>query len=360
MNASVFHGPERVAVFAPLARPMRMGRAAARGETDRAAVAAALQAGRLEAARALMAAVVGEHAELLAILAEWARQMPRTLAAREGEAVAAETVGRAWARWRERTSGDRTGTGALGAAAHTEVERWLGGVEGVEVAAGLVGEWRRRGEAVMVAVEAAGAAGVEALRAWEDYLAAIRTGHDALVEWLDELPAATLARRGQAAAEALVRESFGACTFFEPLWAVGQLPPADIAAFLAAHIRAHLSGEARGGGVEVVEEPDRFRLIFDACGSGGAMRRRRATGAVKLPEASSATWMRAGEVPPYCAHCAFNELESVRRWGYPKLVTEFDPDPLKPCGWTIYKQADAIPARYYLRLGLKAPGVSAS
>jgi hypothetical protein len=74
-----------------------------------------------------------------------------------------------------------------------------------------------------------------------------------------------------------------------------------------------------------------------------------------LPDASPETWNRAGQVPAYCAHCAKNEITSIRRFGFPAWVTEFDPDPRKPCGWTVYKDPKLIPARYYERLGLPVP-----
>ena len=57
-------------------------------------------------------------------------------------------------------------------------------------------------------------------------------------------------------------------------------------------------------------------------------------------------------MPAYCAHCALNELESVKRFGHPLWVTEFDPDASKPCGWTVYKDPQAIPQRYFERLGV--------
>jgi hypothetical protein len=58
-------------------------------------------------------------------------------------------------------------------------------------------------------------------------------------------------------------------------------------------------------------------------------------------------------VPGYCTHCAINELESMRRLGYPILVTEFESDPQKPCGWTVYKDPNLIPERYFTRLGFE-------
>jgi hypothetical protein len=131
----------------------------------------------------------------------------------------------------------------------------------------------------------------------------------------------------------------------------------ETAAFLADHLRGHFSGAAREGAVTIVEEPDRYRLIFDPCGSGGAMRRGAISGvadaAQPFPNPSAQTWGKQGQVAGYCTHCAINELESMRRLGYPILVTEFEPDPQKPCGWTVYKNPDLIPEKYFTRLGFE-------
>jgi len=163
--------------------------------------------------------------------------------------------------------------------------------------------------------------------------------HDALVQYSQSYPAAALELKGQVFAERLIHDSFSSSSFFEGLWSLaGSLTPKQLAAWLAEHLRAHFSGPDRGGAVEIIEERDRYCLIFDACGSGLAMRRRlRSAGqpVETLPCATPATWNRAGEVPTYCSHCAFNELESLRRFGYPIFVTEFKADASKPCGWTI-------------------------
>jgi len=107
--------------------------------------------------------------------------------------------------------------------------------------------------------------------------------------------------------------------------------------------------------VEIRDEGDRYVLVFDPCGSGGAIRRCGLPGLAVLKEAAPETWLRSNEVPMYCAHCAMNELTSIRRLGYPAWVTEFDPDPARPCGWAVYKDRSAIPDRYFARLGAKRP-----
>ncbi len=197
----------------------------------------------------------------------------------------------------------------------------------------------------------------------DTYYACCVTLHDALVTFTFGYPAAALATRGTGFALELVRHSFSRLSAYEGLFALPRLlAPEALAAFLAEHLRSHFSGSDRGGAVHIEEDEDSYRLIFDPCGSGGALRRRldgRWQGAL-VPEAVPMTWMREGEVPIYCAHCAFNELVSVERFGYPVLVTEFDPDPAKPCGWTLYKRPEAVPASCYRRLGQPGPGRSAS
>lgn len=124
-----------------------------------------------------------------------------------------------------------------------------------------------------------------------------------------------------------------------------------LAAFLLAHIRDHFSGPERKGAATLREYDDRCELIFDPCGSGGAMRRRLGSAQARLPAASPATFGRAGEVPPYCTHCAINARTAIARFGWPIYITRFNPDPAKPCGWTIYKTPDDIPEQYFEALG---------
>jgi hypothetical protein len=191
---------------------------------------------------------------------------------------------------------------------------------------------------------------------FEKYLKAVRARHDLLSRYLWAYPTAVCEAHGQAIAEETLAGSFAAISFQEPMWRVFEcLSPQARAAFLAEHLRFHFSGAGREGSVEIIEEPDRYRLVFDPCGSGGAMRRdgegawARCMAVFKEP--SPMTWGRAGQVPAYCTHCAANERTSIERNGYPLWVTEFNPDPRKPCGWTVYKDPALIPARYFDRLG---------
>ena len=140
------------------------------------------------------------------------------------------------------------------------------------------------------------------------------------------------------------------------LWDLANvLSPEELSAFLAEHLRFHFSGSTREGKTTVIEDDKKIRLIFDPCGSGGAIRRRLGESVVNLKEKHNLAWSKCGEVNLYCSHCALNEKYSIDRFGYPKLVVEFEADPNKPCGWTIYKNPADVPADVYHRLDLEKP-----
>lgn len=191
---------------------------------------------------------------------------------------------------------------------------------------------------------------------WRTYFAEARSLHDRLFELNWQLGEVVLRRFGQAVAEEGLSEALTGCSFYEPAWAQGLgLSQAEMAVVLAEHLRGHFSGAGRQGSVRLVEEPDRYRLVLEPCGSGGAIRRSlraRGESVTTMPQASGLTWGR-DDVPSYCAHCALNELQSVKRLGFPRWVTEFDPDPSRPCGWTLYKDPNAIPEEYFRRLGVE-------
>lgn len=183
----------------------------------------------------------------------------------------------------------------------------------------------------------------------------VRSAHDSIIQYAQSYPEAVHRIYGQTAAEEMIHQSFEDCSFFEVLWTLlHAIDSHELAAFYADHLRTHFSGNGRGGAIKLLEDGDCYRLVFDACGSGGAMRRRLSETGTPVPvlsEASPATWGLKEQVPAYCSHCAFNELESIKRFGFPVAITEFNPDPFKPCGWTIYKDPAKIPERYFERLG---------
>jgi len=174
---------------------------------------------------------------------------------------------------------------------------------------------------------------------FEDTFALTKIWHDLFFRYSYAIMSALLETVGAEQAQLVVHKVLTSLSFYEPSWEqAAKVAPEQLAVMLSEHLRLHFSGPD-GGGVEIIDEPDRIRLVLSPCGSGGTMRRQigHLPGFAKLEQASRMTWGRKGEVPLYCSHCAMNELESLRRFGHRKWITEFDPDPNKPCGWTILK-----------------------
>ncbi len=197
-----------------------------------------------------------------------------------------------------------------------------------------------------------------AIETFESFVLQARRLHDFLCQYLWVYPSELSKSHGQKFSEDFMLESFQSCTMYESLFRIMvKLSPEGMVAFLAEHLRGHFSGPGHRGKVEIIEEDDRYRLIFDACGSGGAMRRK----AIEKPlcgldtyaEASPSTWGMAGNVSVFCAHCAQNEIFMVKRFGFPAWIVNYDADPMKPCGWTVYKDYANVPEKYYERIGFK-------
>jgi hypothetical protein len=131
-------------------------------------------------------------------------------------------------------------------------------------------------------------------------------------------------------------------------------------------MRGHFTGRSRSGSVGVEDKGDRWVLSFDACGSGGRMRRgdpeRGQLPRTEPPyrfgvthEAHAWSWGRRG-VCLYCAHCAVvNEILPIEATGAPMRVVDYPEDPGEPCRWTIYKSPEAVPDDAYSRVGMERP-----
>jgi hypothetical protein len=124
-------------------------------------------------------------------------------------------------------------------------------------------------------------------------------------------------------------------------------------------MRGHLSGQSRKGDVIVEEEPDRYVMRFDPCGSGGVLKRGDpATGAAPYPtegvnrEPHPWTWSTTG-VHWYSSHCPMvMEWKTNQDWGYPMRPIKYDHDPSKPCTWFIYKDPGLTRKEHYEKMGL--------
>lgn len=361
-----FGGRERIEIFAPSGRPMRMGEPAELAVSNDDRVLQALAAGEHRRAAEYVALQFESNATMMTIYIQW--PCAYLLAAEDsfGEPAAQALATAAFAQWSKAVQsiaaqGTMEQSVASRAApllhpslltpafARGIIDTFNSGQSPgyMATATEMLGECEAR-----LTTSLAQGNTREARQAYEAYFSCARSWHDVLMQYADSFPGVVAAVHGQASAEALVEKSFSAAPFGAGLWAFGaRLSPKQLAAFLLAHIRDHFSGPERKGAATLREYDDRYELIFDPCGSGGAMRRRLGSAQARLPAASPATFGRAGEVPPYCTHCAINARTAIARFGWPVYITRFNPDPAKPCGWTIYKTPDGIPEQYFEELG---------
>ena len=178
--------------------------------------------------------------------------------------------------------------------------------------------------------------------------------HDSLVTFTYSYPTTA----SEASEEKMGIEIANGSMLKNPIWnglweLTKVLTPVDLAAFLAEHLRFHFSGPGREGQTRIVEDDKKIRLVFDPCGSGGALRRRMGSEIKTLHEKHDLSWNKCGEVNLYCTHCALNEKHAIDLFGYPKFVVEWQADANRPCGWTIYKNKEDVPKEVYERLGSK-------
>jgi hypothetical protein len=179
-----------------------------------------------------------------------------------------------------------------------------------------------------------------------------RSDHDLLLRYVWAFATITKLRFGEHFASAALAMTLQTSLSYQAgMELVKQITPRDLAIILAEHLRGHFSGTNREGQVEIIEEVDRYRLVLEPCGSGGAMRRAgllNVMGKFDIPVAD--TWGQQN-VPIYCAHCAQNEIRTAQILGYPAWITNFNSDSNKPCGWTVYKNPKDIPNEVLHRLG---------
>lgn len=161
-------------------------------------------------------------------------------------------------------------------------------------------------------------------------------------------------------------------------WATDSLPTLLYVALES--MRAHLSTVDRDGSpLEVIEEPDRWIVRFDPCGSGGRATRGDTVEGTPSRMEPPYEWRviegaydwtdgKAG-VCSYCNHCqVLMEHLPMDRFGYPVRVVE---PPLYPtrdgirvddrsedrqrCQWTMYKDPTTVPEEIYRRAGRSKP-----
>jgi hypothetical protein len=118
-------------------------------------------------------------------------------------------------------------------------------------------------------------------------------------------------------------------------------------------MHAHFGGPARRGEIELIEHDDRVEMRFDPCGSGGRIRREELFGVTREPHPFA--WNRVG-VCHYCIHCCvLQQLEPIRRMGYPARVIEPPTEPGMSCSWSVYRDPSLVPDSAYTAVGATAP-----
>ena len=99
----------------------------------------------------------------------------------------------------------------------------------------------------------------------------------------------------------------------------------------------------------VVEEPDRYVMTCDPCGSGGRLWRTKSV--EKTKKAYTWSWGKSG-VPYYCIHCPLMwEIMPMEIQGYPTRITLLGDRPEDPCVHLHYKKPELIPEKYFTRVG---------
>lgn len=108
------------------------------------------------------------------------------------------------------------------------------------------------------------------------------------------------------------------------------------------------------GNLTVTEEPEKYVVKCDPCGSGGRLRRTQKDIAV-MKRSYPWSWNQAG-IPYYCIHCSLQwEILPIELRGYPIRINLIGAKPEDPCVHLFYKNPDNIPPEYYSRIGKSKP-----
>jgi hypothetical protein len=364
---SVLDGPHRLEMSKTFQRPFRMGTPAALRTGDLEFVESSIRAGNAGEAAQFLDYVHASSRFLLLVAYEWALRWPdwvaRNAGAAQERAISAEAY-TIWARTIEKlprlrdsqafvTLSKLYSTAQLNPnSIHVFMEALKSGGRGD---LGILDE--QAVDSLKKVQQPFARKEIDsALSAFKDYSDLLRAQHDLIFRFVWAYGTAVNQALGQPRAEEALRATLQeSSTYSAPLSFARDLSPRDLAAVLAEHLRAHFSGSGRSGSVEIVEEPDRYRLVLDACGSGGAMRRENAehgiTGYGVFAAPSHSTWNQPN-VPIYCAHCAQNEAATARVAGRPAWITEFRSDEKQPCQWVVFKDRTKTPVEYLRRIGL--------
>jgi len=101
--------------------------------------------------------------------------------------------------------------------------------------------------------------------------------------------------------------------------------------------------------VSIKDEPDRYVVTYNPCGSGGFLIKNRPE--LKLDKAYPWSWSKPG-VNYYCLHCCIAwEIIPTELRGYPLYIHLPPEHPEAPCIQFHYKRPELIPDEYFTRIG---------
>lgn len=186
--------------------------------------------------------------------------------------------------------------------------------------------------------------------------------HDALVAWIQDLLQDLSEREGEEAVFAAIERAY--LQLWKPRYARWlEMSPLERLQLSVEGMRGHLSGPRRRGDVGLLDEPDRYVIILDPCGSCGILRRGDPESG-RLPALPAGnkqshpwTWQRLG-VGWYAVHSPIVMEYLWMREGQPPMRPMEDCDTPGPCRWYIYKDPVATRSEHYRRMGFSPPGES--
>lgn len=169
--------------------------------------------------------------------------------------------------------------------------------------------------------------------------------HDHLVHWIQGLLTDLAGRHGDEAVLAVVLRTYD--VLWAPRYADWDTMPALERLQLSVEgMRGHLSGPGHRGDVGVIEEPDRYVMVLDPCGSCGVLRRgdpdsgRPPAQPAGTTRPHSWSWNRVG-LGWYAAHSAIVMEWLQAQSGRPPMRPLADCDTDRACRWFVYKDPAA-------------------
>ena len=189
--------------------------------------------------------------------------------------------------------------------------------------------------------------------------------HDLFCDWIWDIFTKTSQNNGEEAVYKLCRSTQETWMMRRTWKGLSRMSVEERVRVNAEFMRSHRCGPQQDGGIDIIEEEDRFSIKMDPCGSGGRMRRGDPVDGTptrlgspynfgSTKKAYPWSWGRKN-VPYYCIHCAINEILPIEWGGFPLWVTGYSDDAAKPCYWHFYRKPELIPDEYFRRLGFKKP-----